>query len=693
MSPGSRRIFRGGSSSTGTLIYPSAFDPYQGPSRSSTGFTLNPRSSAVGASRVLPRYRHESPPRQPSRDDHVIRPRRETLSVPGPAPSRPLSYIPPSSPSRSRPIITSTLENPPSPSAVATRPRHAEDYYILPSSSSSQRESGRNYTYEGNSQGRDRGEYGAYRRAGNSRGAYNIEPPYFRSHGPDERDPGYEYTNRREQVYRDTAPRPRPRRESDTGRRERAISMAELENYLPRINSSGRDPGPPITMETRGYHTGERTGLDRSGSLVQSHRRPDNELPREYKRVEYDASQPRTSSRMPVVHQDHSENYPTHRREVRDTTDVQPRKHGAPPLPESRMETNKTKHFNEQHDRTNDDQSTRYHDKERHQGHKREGRDHHQDHMQEGQDYRIKEDFRARGPESEQEISENGLIALAAANAAGAGVLADNARSRHHRPDRHKEDRDITKGRTRDDDHDHRTRREDSQKGSSSASTDDSGDEKRGRRDRHRRHPAPEEEQEFEVRREAEPVAPSDENANDELSRENPTINELPRAEEPSRSGNRQRRHHSQTQERDSFSEDSSGTEAREAREPRESREKKTRQVRVVTPSEDPREPEPPIKGILRPPRERFPEDPAPVREGVAPLNKKGIPPNARWTKIDRRLVNPEALEAGNERYEERPDYVIVLRVLTKEDIEAYALKTQEIRAKRGIPPKLHESR
>jgi hypothetical protein len=62
--------------------------------------------------------------------------------------------------------------------------------------------------------------------------------------------------------------------------------------------------------------------------------------------------------------------------------------------------------------------------------------------------------------------------------------------------------------------------------------------------------------------------------------------------------------------------------------------------------------------------------------------NKNGIPPTARWTKIDRRLVNPAALEAGNERYEERPEFVIVLRVLTKEEIQAYALKTQELRRK-----------
>lgn len=98
------------------------------------------------------------------------------------------------------------------------------------------------------------------------------------------------------------------------------------------------------------------------------------------------------------------------------------------------------------------------------------------------------------------------------------------------------------------------------------------------------------------------------------------------------------------------------------------------------------KDPEPPApKGILKPPKKAFPEEPNPIREGVAPLkdaNKNGIPPSARWTKIDRRLVNPAALEAGNERFEERPEFVIVLRVLTKEEIQAYALKTQEIRGK-----------
>ena len=59
-----------------------------------------------------------------------------------------------------------------------------------------------------------------------------------------------------------------------------------------------------------------------------------------------------------------------------------------------------------------------------------------------------------------------------------------------------------------------------------------------------------------------------------------------------------------------------------------------------------------------------------------------GIPPGARWTKIDRRLVNPEALEDAKERFEERLDCVIVLRVLTKEEIQKLADRTRELRGK-----------
>ncbi|RKF71593.1 zinc finger protein DHHC domain containing protein [Golovinomyces cichoracearum] len=107
-----------------------------------------------------------------------------------------------------------------------------------------------------------------------------------------------------------------------------------------------------------------------------------------------------------------------------------------------------------------------------------------------------------------------------------------------------------------------------------------------------------------------------------------------------------------------------------------------TQQPRVVSPPREKTE-EKPVKGILRQPREKFPEDPVPMREGVAPLKdakKNGIPPDARWTKISRRLVNPEALEIGKERYEARQDFVIVLRVLTREEVQRYADLTQKIR-------------
>jgi len=55
-------------------------------------------------------------------------------------------------------------------------------------------------------------------------------------------------------------------------------------------------------------------------------------------------------------------------------------------------------------------------------------------------------------------------------------------------------------------------------------------------------------------------------------------------------------------------------------------------------------------------------------------------PLDARWTKIDRKMVNPEALEEAGERFEERQDCIIVLRVLTKMEVQMLADRTQEIR-------------
>jgi zinc finger CCCH domain-containing protein 13 len=112
------------------------------------------------------------------------------------------------------------------------------------------------------------------------------------------------------------------------------------------------------------------------------------------------------------------------------------------------------------------------------------------------------------------------------------------------------------------------------------------------------------------------------------------------------------------------------------------------KQVRVVSPPRD-KDDKKPIKGILKQPKVQFPEEPNPVREGVAPhkddKSKSNVPPGARWTKISRKLVNPEALTIGKERFEVRDDFVIVLRVLNKEEIEAYTAATAQLRG--GLLP------
>ncbi|KAJ4376386.1 hypothetical protein N0V83_001669 [Neocucurbitaria cava] len=83
----------------------------------------------------------------------------------------------------------------------------------------------------------------------------------------------------------------------------------------------------------------------------------------------------------------------------------------------------------------------------------------------------------------------------------------------------------------------------------------------------------------------------------------------------------------------------------------------------VRPPSDGESEHLPRPKGILKRPTSKFPEENAPIREGVS-LSKvsreeSGIPAGARWTKIDRRLVDVAALEEAKERFEERLDFIV----------------------------------
>lgn len=474
----------------------------------------------------------------------------------------------------------------------------------------------------------------------------------------DDRSSGYEYTDRREQMYRDTAPRPRPRRGSNAGVRERPISMTELEDYLPRINQSNRDVGPPIAMNTRGFG-----GVGRSGSLRHGQRgREDDPAPRDYAREDYDPKSRRGPRPTVFLHQESGDKYSNHGKDPNEIIDARIRRHRAPSVGSDQVEPRRANLHEIQPNRAGNDRSPRYRD--------------HRDHDDKDRDRRAKEDV---SKPKREEISTNGLVA-SAAGAAAAGV-AEGAR-RQHRHERSRDDatEDFPKEPVKADERNPISSGQDVME-NTSISTDAKDEEKRERHERRRlRRKNRIDKDTDSTRKNPEDWVPPAENVNREPgSQEKPEQHQAPNVGEAQRSSHHSRRHHSRTRDEDSYSDDSSTSEDRDPRH---------RQVRVVTPSEDPREPEPPIKGILRQPREKFPEDPAPVREGVAPLKdagKKGIPPNARWTKIDRKLVNPEALEEGNERYEERPDYVIVLRVLTKEDIEAYALKTQEIRGKRGL--------
>ncbi|KAI9870097.1 MAG: hypothetical protein M1830_004687, partial [Pleopsidium flavum] len=271
--------------------------------------------------------------------------------------------------------------------------------------------------------------------------------------------------------------------------------------------------------------------------------------------------------------------------------------------------------------------------------------------------------------ESREKSKRDGdMLAAGLGGGVSGGLVAEEGRDRERRRDegREKDSRESRESSIVNEESHDRDRYKKVAVDKGGQDGDTSGEERRERRRRRRR------EREA-LEREREERDPRDE-----------ILRERSRDRDPEEEEQRRRTHHHQhddSRERWSHGEKSDGDE------PTNIKGERSRIVGVVSPTRE-KEPEQPVKSILRPPREKFPEDPAPVREGVAPLKdagKKGIPPNARWTKIDRKLVNPEALEDGNERYEERTDFVIVLRVLTKEEIQNYAARTQEIRDARYL--------
>ncbi|TGO24580.1 hypothetical protein BPAE_0099g00160 [Botrytis paeoniae] len=59
------------------------------------------------------------------------------------------------------------------------------------------------------------------------------------------------------------------------------------------------------------------------------------------------------------------------------------------------------------------------------------------------------------------------------------------------------------------------------------------------------------------------------------------------------------------------------------------------------------------------------------------------IPQGAKWTKVKRSLISPEVLMKDGRRFEARPEFVAILGILTKEEIQQYAERSHVLREER----------
>ncbi|KAK5371172.1 hypothetical protein LTR20_007221 [Exophiala xenobiotica] len=606
------------------------------------------------------------------RTEYAVRPRNN--STVGSESRRPVStYVTrPASPPRVRPVISTSRDGPRSPVLAPAR----EERYLMPAASNAGRHHHRHSSATRADQDRLRYPRVSRQPEYHQRGGYNAYPSYSRDAPLQEH--GFSYTTPKEQFLQESS-RPPQRRES-FGRRERPISTMGLPEYRQSVR---RDPGPPpassraldrIDKTDSGRHSGMRLSEldDRIGDVPRRH----------------------ASTRAPVLHHYRDDGY-TSARDEREP----------PPPPKSRHDryeeddrASKNKHREERdreiprdidrRDRDRDRDRDRERDREREKERERE-RAREVEKAGRGIDDRRQQ--RSRDPSPEQQSGVRKHLSTVAAAAVGAGVAgvavkssrnpnddtdSDDHKEKSHRRRRHHRSGDdpspdqLADRVERDfkvSEPDRRERRRDEAKTEDPVA--ESREDRRERRRHHRRHrDKPAQGDESDTTEDSGGPDPRQQQRSDrdrEGELREPT---RPRERAGSRDGDRD----AQVLQQRTIS-------------PGEEEDDRPRRVQLVEPVEKRDEAKP--KGILKPPRAvPFPEDPHPEREGVAPLKdakKDGIPPNARWTKISRALVNPEALEKANERFEERDDYVIVLRVVTKEEIMKFAEKTKEIRESR----------
>ena len=715
-----------------------------------TGSRIN--TDRVGAPRLLPLRTRSPPRRAAEDDYVVRpRPRGASIEAPKIKRPVSI-VVPTSSARSSRPVITSAIDKPPSPLTATHRDRRDDDYELVPASSTRrhhqrhaslgtpdssrmlssdrdsreksypksnmsrpplrerQDENDRDYGFEYTEAAREpRYQDNSYRQR-SRRDSYNSGRPtsmvisegYIprsnREPGPPVSTRGFENIGRSQSLRHAHPARNDDRAGRNYGRDDREISYhpksARPEITLHQPSNAVHAPHPEEDSRRRLRKSGPDEG--KLELRPEPHKlTPEDEtldLRAKSRKVvpEEDALDPRAKPRKVVREEERLE---PRSRDPRDEDEDQLRpKPRKSKLEEERLEPRIRDTRDDGYERNGNDRPRKHRHRHHHSDH-----DHHRDHdhrrdYDHHRDYddrddrivRARDEPREKLDRSEDRGSTNGLLAGIGAAAAATGLSAEGVRRHRNRESRDEESIPAKQPQ------DHLREPERDHLDTSSVSSGLSGDTPEGKEERKRRKRFEQDEEDrlYEEARAEERRAK--ENAElfvgplEPVLREQASYERRPEDRRPRHHRSyTPRRHHSRTRDYDSYTESSfsSSSDSEDDR--------VQHQPRVVTPSNDEKPAPPPApKSILRKPRDKFPEHPDDVREGVAPhreMPKKDVPANARWTKINRKLVNPESLEQDGIRFNEYVDHVIVLKAMDLEEIEKYARKTAEIREKRQL--------
>lgn len=688
-----------------TTSYDTRFDQTPAPVRASfsTVPSSQPRNNSVYDTQQVSKRTYvdaKHPGASISRTEYAIRPRRESTTS---ETRRPLSSMAKNvSPTRERPEPQDSGRD----MVIYKQPREDSAPRLLQPVPSQSRGSAHHQRHNSATRAETGRYFGAaaprVERSYHSRGPYVEKVAESRPVSNATRyidEPAIEYTGPREQFDRDFPTR--ARRES-LSRRERPSSAMDTKfEQLP----FRRDNGPPPSasrqlqrIERDDRRSGFESDPDRSREPARSQRH----------------------NRGPVVHQ-REDGYSSNREDYDLRRPTRPRSYdddvavaGSKSRYREDGDRERDRHrrdYEREEDRPNDRDKDRERDREKEKYDRRSDRPRDREHERERErhrprDYEVVEEdeqqprrSRRRNTYDDREPSPDhsklkAIAATAAGGLAAAGIVskrsgkdddASDSDGKRERRRRHRKTRERREGETRDDEdveaqakrRERRSHRENKDDSSGSDTPDEDARRRRpASRTRQRRDTQDGNESDREKAQAALTAPPPDRRPSREpdssLTRDEPPRDQIP----------------------DRSKQESPTTVEGRTLSPGEGEDGRPRKVSIVEPVKLPNENKP--KGILKPPREvPFPEDPNPTREGVAPLKqagKDGIPTGARWTKISRILVNPEALQKAQERFEEREDYVIVLRVLNRDEIEKLAENTKEIRGNSLLPYKQDHS-